>query len=247
MVDNFSSILLEGLFPNHCMLCGLRSHRRLPLCQACEGELQVNKHCCQCCAIPLAPGIDPQGQTSGQYLCGNCLCDPPPYDRVVAPWLYCEQLAFLIQRWKYQGDRRLTPMLASLWLSQAGPIATVDAIVPVPLHWRRLWRRGFNQSELLARQLHSLNFLISRAELHHRSVRRRRATTAQSTIGAGQRAANLRGAFTVLQPYANLRVAIVDDVLTTGATAAALAGVLRRAGASRVEVWCLARTPAPGN
>lgn len=246
MVDSFWDTLLEGLFPNYCILCGLRSHRPLPLCQACEGELQANKHCCRCCAIPLAAAVDRPGQTSWPLWCGNCLRDPPPFDRVIAPWLYCEQLAFLLHRWKYQGDRRLTPMLAAMWLRQAGPIAAVDAIIPVPLHWRRLWRRGFNQSELLARQLHSLDFLFTPAELHHRSVRRSRATTAQSSIGARKRAANLRGAFTVHRPYANLRVAIVDDVLTTGATAAALARALRSAGASRVDVWCLARTPAPG-
>ncbi len=238
MVNRFSQRLLAGLFPDYCALCGLRSDSPLPLCMACEGELQLNSHCCYQCAIPLAA-------SGGESTCGQCLRAPPPFDRVIAPLLYCEQLALLIHRWKYRGESRLTPMLATLWLRRAPPAAAVDAIIPVPLHWRRLWGRGFNQSELLARQLQSLDPLIAGAGLHTRSVRRRRATAAQSGIGAAQRSANLRGAFTVNRPYANLRVAIVDDVLTTGATATAIATVLRRAGAGRVEVWCLARTPAP--
>ena len=234
-------MLLEALFPNYCTLCGLRSHSPLPLCRACEGELQINRHCCYQCAIPLAVEA-----TARLHLCGNCLRAGPPFDRVIAPLLVCVQLALLIHRWKYQGETRLTPLLADLWLSRAGPVATVDAIIPVPLHWRRLWRRGFNQSEMLARQLRNLHPQLASAGLHTRSVRRRRATAAQASIGATQRSANLRGAFTVNRPYANLHVAVVDDVLTTGATANAIAAALRRAGASRVEVWCLARTPAPG-
>jgi ComF family protein len=243
MVNRFARLLLEGLFPNDCALCGLRSHNPLPLCRACEGELQVNSHACYQCAIPLAPGA---GGPPGQRFCGNCLRAPPPFDRVIAPLIYSEQLALLIHHWKYRGETRLTPMLATLWLRRAPPAATVDAIIPVPLHWRRLWRRGFNQSELLARRLQSLDARLAGARLDTRSVRRRRATAAQSRIGAAQRSANLRGAFTVNRACANLRVAVVDDVLTTGATASAIAATLRRAGASRVEVWCLARTPAPG-
>lgn len=141
----------------------------------------------------------------------------------------------------------LTPLLASLWLQQAGDITPVDVLIPVPLHWRRQWQRGFNQAELLARQLCSSDDRVSDAILDHRSVRRHRATMAQSGTDARHRASNLRGAFTVFRRYDNLRVAIVDDVLTTGATAASLAVALRDAGARRVEAWCLARTPAPGN
>jgi len=164
---------------------------------------------------------------------------------VVAPWLYCESLAHIIHRWKFSGETRLTPLLAQLWLRQSAAPDPVDILLPVPLHWRRLWWRGFNQAELLARQLRSLAPDIRAARLDCRSVRRRRAGTAQARAGAAQRVANMRGAFTAHGRYANLRIAIVDDVLTTGATAAALAGVLRGAGASHVEVWCLARTPAP--
>ncbi len=242
VVNRALDALLCGLFPEYCRLCGLRSHRPLPLCNACQSEFQANIVCCSRCAIPL-PG---SAHRPADVLCGKCLHSPPPFDRVIAPWLYCEQLAYLIQRWKFHGERRLTPLLASLWLMQVPGPSPVDVLIPVPLHWRRLWQRGFNQSELLARQLRSSAHGPGAAALDHRCVRRSRATRPQSGMGAAQRARNLKGAFTVHHRYDNLRVAIIDDVFTTGATAAAMADTLRGAGADHVEVWCLARTPAPG-
>jgi len=242
MVNSLLEALLAGLFPDYCALCGLRSCRTLPLCQACEQDLHPNDSCCYRCAIPLPL----PGPLSTETLCGNCLQAPPPFDRVVAPWLYCELLAHLIQRWKFHAEQRLTPLLASLWLGGFEEVPQVDVLIPVPLHWRRLWSRGFNQSELLCRQLRSSSAVVSMAKLDHRSVKRSRATQAQSSISAAQRRANLKGAFTAIERYDNLRVAIVDDVFTTGATAAELATTLRSAGADHVEVWCLARTPGPG-
>jgi ComF family protein len=153
-------------------------------------------------------------------------------------------LAYLIRRWKFHGERRMTPLLAWLWLQRLDRLPAVDALVPVPLHWQRLMRRGFNQSVLLAGQLRSQAPALRRARLDQRSVRRNRATAAQTGMGVAQRAANLRAAFTVGNRYDNLRVAIIDDVLTTGATATTMAAALRDAGASHIEVWCLARTPA---
>jgi len=241
MVNKLFTSLAEGLFPSYCILCGLRSYRPLPLCSHCQKALPGNDSCCYRCAIPL-PGA---GHT--RRWCGQCLNAPPAFDRVVAPWLYGEQLAHLIHRWKYQGDRLLTVLLASLWLQQVADLEPVDVLIPVPLHWRRQWQRGYNQADLLARQLRRDDPRIHAAALDKPGVRRHRPTLAQSGIDARQRTRNLRGAFTVFRRYDNLRVAIVDDVLTTGATASSLAGALRDAGALGVEVWCLARTPAPGS
>lgn len=238
--------LLEGLFPTHCELCGLRSERSLPLCGPCELDLRPNASCCYRCAIPLPP-MPPAAVAAGAppRLCGSCLQSPPPFDRVLAPWLYCERLAHLIHLWKFRGEDRLTGLLGYLWLSRVASPPAVDVLLPVPLHWRRLWQRGYNQSELLCRALRARCPRLAGVGVDHRSVRRSRATAAQSGMSARRRRDNIRGAFTARRGYDNLRVAIVDDVLTTGATACALARELRRCGAAQVQVWCLARTPAP--
>ena len=242
LVNKIGAALLEALFPHYCVLCGLRSYRTVPLCHDCESEMPINHHCCVRCAIPL-PATTANKPAPH---CGACLRQPPAYDRVIAPWLYDEYLAYLIHRWKYQGERRLTGVLAALWHQRVTPGRPVDAVVPVPLHWRRHWQRGFNQAELLGRELLATSAQSGSCQLTAKLARRRLATAAQSGMNARLRSRNLQGAFTVSGRCDNLRVAIVDDVLTTGATAAALAQELRAAGADYIEVWCLARTPAPG-
>ncbi len=234
MVNSILRCLLDGLLPCQCRLCGFAARGPLPLCPPCRAELPANRCACPGCALPLAsPG-----------LCPSCQGKPPPFDRVVAPWLYGEYLAFLIQRWKYDGETELTALLADLWLTSTAPPDGVDLLVPVPMHWRRLLRRGYNQAELLAARLAGQ---LPGTRMRPRLLRRQRATAAQSGMDARQRSHNLRGAFTVREPCDNLRIAVVDDVLTTGATASEAARALRAAGARQVEIWCLARTPAPGD
>jgi ComF family protein len=243
MVNNRGRRLLDALFPQRCTLCQLPSRRSQALCRGCEGDLLTNDNCCQRCALPLA------GSAKGQQarLCPRCLRAPPAFDRAIAPWLYDETFAWLIRRWKFQREQRLTPLLAHLWLAgQANEPPQVDALVPVPLHWRRRWWRGFNQSELLCRELARRHPALATTGFDSRLLARDRATAPQSGMNARQRAVNLEGAFTVRRPCDNLRLAVVDDVLTTGATADAVAAALRAAGAARVEIWCLARTPSPG-
>jgi ComF family protein len=242
LVNSVGASLLEGVFPNFCALCGLRSHRWVPLCLECEQELPENHCACTRCAIPLPPRAD----SNTPQCCGHCLANPPPFDRVIAPWLYGEYFAHLLHRWKYQREVRMTPLLAALWKQRTAINTPIDLMVPVPLHWRRRWHRGFNQSELLAEQLLTTCPELKFCKLDHRRVKRQRSTPPQAGMTAAARTRNLRGAFTVSEPCDNLRIAIVDDVLTTGATASAMAGVLTKAGASYIEVWCLARTPAPG-
>ena len=239
---------LEGLFPNYCYLCGLRSYREQPLCSACEHGLSVNKDCCSRCALPLPPP-DPRistGSAQQQRLCGHCLHSPPAFDRALAPCLYGEQMAFLLHRWKFHGERRLSTLFAYLWLRQLSEqFSPPDIIVPIPLHWTKNWQRGFNQSVLFAMELRRQCRKFKETSLDTRLVQRHRATSPQSGLAARERQINMRGAFTARRRCDNLRIAIVDDVLTTGATAAAVATTLRDAGASHIEIWCLARTPEP--
>jgi len=240
-VNSIASALLDGLFPQVCALCGLRSQRDLPLCAGCEGDLSANSSCCPRCALPLPPP-----PATGIRPCGACLRHPPPFHRTVAPWLYDEYWGHLIQRWKFGGERRLTTLFTALWLARQPHMPAIDLLLPVPLHWRRRWQRGFNQAELLCLGLRQQCPQLARTPIALRLARRNRNTAAQSLLGTAQRGGNLRGAFTVRGRCDNLRVAIVDDVVTTGATAASLAEAVAAAGARHIEVWCLARTPPPG-
>ncbi|MEM8661019.1 MAG: ComF family protein [Pseudomonadota bacterium] len=240
-VNSVMDALSGTLFEEHCELCQSPSLRPLPLCLACEADLSRNQSNCFQCAEPL-PAIAGHDK---ETLCGRCQTQPPAFDRVIAPWLYCPLMAQLIGLWKFQGQHRLTPLLHYLWRQALDETPSADVIVPVPLHWRRLLRRGYNQSGLLCRQILSDPTADPAMRVDFASVKRHRSTPPQSGLDAAKRRANLRGAFTVNGRYDNLRVAIVDDVFTTGATAKELSRVLRAAGAKTLEVWCLARTPSP--
>ena len=235
------SRLLDRLLPHRCLLCQLPSERSIALCRYCESSLVANSCHCRQCALPLIP----TAHIGADRFCADCLASPPAYTRVIAPLVYDANLAFLISLWKYHRQQDLTPLLAWLWLQNAPVVQPPDLLLAVPLHWRRLLRRGFNQAELLLRAITRACPALREAERDTQRLRRLRATPAQAARGAAARATNLAGAFTVTRRCDNLRVAVIDDVLTTGSTATAIAAELRRAGAADVEFWCLARTPAP--
>ena len=223
-----------------CLLCDQRSDTRHALCSPCETELPWLGAQCQICALPLpAQGL----------ICGACLKKPPPFDHVEVPWRYAFPLDSLITRFKHHAKwplGRLLGELLSHHLQHAfeNGLPRPALLVPVPLGKRRLRQRGFNQAGMLATWLGaSLNLPVD-AHL----LRRERETGAQQDLDAAARQRNLRQAFALTEPerIRGLHLALVDDVLTTGATADSLARLLKKAGAARVDVYCLARTPKPG-
>ncbi|MFO7551425.1 MAG: ComF family protein [Haliea sp.] len=238
-VNNTAASLLEAVFPQYCLLCQLRSFSPLPLCEECFSHLQGNNHACERCALPLA--------ATAAGLCSQCSAQPPAFDSVIAPLVYEPHIALLISRWKFQRERRLTRLLALLWQAWVIPPTDRDLLLPVPLHWRRLLWRGFNQAALLGLAIRNREPQLASLPLRHGILQRRRATPAQASLNARQRGANLQTAFQVRGDVRGLRVAVIDDVMTTGATADAIARSLKAAGAADVQLWCLARTPAPGS
>tara|TARA_R110001599_G_scaffold8651_30_gene42434 strand:- start:3293 stop:4012 length:720 start_codon:yes stop_codon:yes gene_type:complete len=237
LVNRWGRQLLDGLFPQLCLLCRLPSASHLPLCACCAAQLVDNHTCCRCCALPL-----PDGNAG---LCAACIQHPSALDRVIAPFLYEPHIGYIIARWKFQRQRHLSGLLAELWLSTVEPPRDRDLLLPVPIHWRRLLRRGFNQATLLAMALQDRDPNLQPLPLSSRVLCRTRAAPAQSTLTAHQRAHNLRGAFALGASVKGQRIAVIDDVMTTGATAEAIARLLKSAGAADVQLWCLARTPPP--
>jgi ComF family protein len=191
--------------------------------------------CCACCGLPFDYDLGPHA------LCGACSRAQPAFARARAALRYDEESRGLILAFKH-GDRlHLAPALGA-WMRRAGAqlIAEADIVVPVPLHWTRLFARRYNQAAVLAHALAGAGGPPVGADW----LTRRRRTPSQGKRNAAARRRNVAGAFG-LRPgrsVAGKRILLVDDVFTTGATVAECARVLRRAGAAEVDVLTLART-----
>ena len=230
IVDKLRAGILDTLAPLRCHGCRLPA--LAPLCEPCAAALPWNEHACRACALPLGPG--PAGRA-----CAACLTEAPEQDRTWAAFLYRAPVAQQIVELKFRGRLAsahvLGTLLAERLARRAEPLP--ELLVPVPLHPARLRRRGYNQAVELGRAL--CRRLAT--ELHPAAARRVRATGEQTRLDAAARRRNVRGAFEVDAVVRGRHVALLDDVVTTGATVAELAAAARAAGARRVEVWAVAR------
>lgn len=234
-VNNWPLFIQSIPFPSHCILCNCPLGVARDFCPECQGELPYNKRACPHCALPVSATED--------LTCGRCLRQPPPFDTCRAPLLYRPPFNRLIGGFKYQHKLHLAGPLSRLFLERLPPdLVRPDLILPMPLHPHRLRERGFNQSLELARGVARTLGL----KLDWRSCRRVRATPPQSGLDEATRRKNLRGAFVARGELAGRHIALFDDVITTGATVTAVTRALHKAGAARVDVWALARTPNPG-
>lgn len=214
-----------------CLACGEAAPPRQDLCGACHRELPWLRVACPRCAQPL-----PQAAQA----CGACLKRPPPLALARAACLYGPPLDRWLPRFKFHQDLAAGRLLAELMAEALGDAPRPELLVPVPLHRARLRQRGYDQALELARPLSRSLSLRMDADL----LQRTRATRAQSTLDAAARRRNLRRAFAVASDGPlPAHVALVDDVMTTGATLHAAARALRRAGVARVDAWVCARVP----
>ncbi len=216
------------LFSQPCLLCGVRALGR-PLCPGCLRDLpRLAAPRCPTCARPT-----PGGET-----CGACLKRPPAFERCRAALAYAPPADILVQRLKYGGELALAGFLAKLLLPEIDYEDLPDAVLPMPLHPRRLAERGFNQAVEIGRRLSQrLGIPLLLAD-----CRRTRDTPAQVGLDHAARQRNLRGAFACGQTLRGRHIALLDDVMTSGASLNALAQAARQAGAARVEAWVVART-----
>ena len=227
--------LFNQILPNHCLLCGNTSGANL-ICTHCRPSLtrlQQYPHRCSCCALPLKVPAP---------LCGHCLERRPAFTHSYIAFSYENPLDYLIHQFKYRQQLTSGKLLGEMLAEHCRQVEQPDFLVPAPIHWRKRWQRGFNQTELLARMLgKSLQLPVVNA------LRQTRYHAAQKSLGRRQRQQNLRQSLVISPRYlAQIRgahIALVDDVVTTTATVRALSELLVKAGAQQVDIWALARTP----
>ena len=228
--------LLDLIYPPHCMLCEGSCERYF--CPDCEKSLErIESSTCSKCGHHM-PEV-----TRRSARCPSCAGKPLFFARAVAPCRYEGGVREMILRFKLAGHRALAKPLSELLiehLAEAGLTGQADAVVPVPLHWRRMLSRGFNQSQLLARYV-AAHFGLPVLNGH---LKRVAATRSQTTRSKTQRMRQLRGAFSVRRPKAitGRTLLLIDDVMTTCATAAECSRELLDAGARKVYVATIART-----
>lgn len=224
----------QRLIAHYCQHCGLPIEKRDTstsyiwlLCRRCQDSLQVPR--CRCCGLACQQAVD---------YCGQCLTSPPLWRHLYCVGDYTPPLSHYVQRLKFNQQLHQADILAQMLAPHITP--DVAAITFVPLHWRRQFWRGFNQSELIARAL------AKRLGLPCVTLfKRTRATKAQLGMSRKQRQQNLTNAFELIETNHYSSLAIVDDVVTTGSTVQQLCKLLLDAGAKSVDIYCICRTPEP--
>ena len=233
--------VLDAALPPLCPSCREPLGDGAGLCASCWSKLSlIEPPFCARLGIPFTydpgPGL----------LSMEAMAHPPAYDRARSAVRYDEVARKLVLAFKYADRLDFAPMMGT-WMARAGRelLTDADALMPVPLHWRRLWARRFNQAAALAGAISG----ISHVPVLHDVLKRVRATPQQVGLSKTQRADNVQGAFRVPDEARALvsgrRIVLVDDVLTSGATVDTCARALLRAGAAHVDVLVFARVVAP--
>jgi len=222
------------LFGGSCFLC--RGSAEELLCARCDADLPripsgAGADLCPRCALASPAGA----------LCGRCLSRQPAFDATVAALAYRFPADVLVQALKFRSELALAALFGGLLAQRVAGTERVDLVIPVPLSSRRLRERGFNQAMEIAR--HTLR--NTGARLDAGACERILDTPSQFGLPLEERERNVRGAFRCPRLLAGASIAVLDDVMTTGATLNEVAATLKRAGAARVVNWVVARTPPP--
>lgn len=233
-------VAIDFALPPRCPACGLIVSGEGAFCSTCWSRLEfLAGPACAACGVPLVQDL------GADVRCAACLAEPPPHDGVRAAVAYGPVARAVVLKLKHGGRIGMARVIGR-YLARLAIVEPQALLVPVPLHRWRIWRRGFNQSALLAREIARRTGLDLRIDL----IERRKRTPMLGGLGRAARARALRGAFSVpsdrRSALTGRTVLLVDDVYTSGATAGACARVLKRAGAARVIVLCWARVLQDG-
>jgi ComF family protein len=222
------SKLGQLLLPQQCVLCGTLAGEA-PICNACEADLPwLDAPCCPVCALPSGSG----------EVCGECLQDRPAFDATLAALAYRFPVDAVLQRYKYSGLLAVATLAGSLLNQRIQAATKPDVIIPMPLHPSRLKERGFNQANEIARMVARDSCI----PLDLEACSRTRPSKPQAGLTLKERKKNLRGVFACHVALEGKQVALLDDVMTSGASLNELAKTIKDAGAARVDCWVVART-----
>ncbi|HEU4708802.1 MAG TPA: phosphoribosyltransferase family protein [Methylophilaceae bacterium] len=219
----------QSIFAARCVFCEVSlKNSQLSICLPCLQSLPAasDNDCPQC------------GLTSADQLCGHCLKSPPAFDATHALFRYAYPLDGLLQKYKYGNALVMAELFGKLLSTSRKNFPLPDLLIPMPLHPQRLQERGFNQAVEIAR----VTARELKLALDIQSCKRIRFSAPQATLPLKQRVRNMRNAFACERNLTGMKVALVDDVMTTGASLNALATAVRKAGAASIECWVLART-----
>jgi ComF family protein len=236
---------VDLILPPRCPLCGEMVLEQGGFCGDCWPRLRfISAPQCGSCGRPL--GADRTHLEQDQLICGPCLAEPPPHDGIRAVAIYDDLSRRIALRLKHAGRIGLAKLIAAQLLRQMPDLEEDWLLVPVPLHRWRLWRRGFNQSQLIASQLAHMHGTAISAD----ALLRTKATPPLKNMTLRQRKEAVKNVFAVNPKKAGQlsgrKIMLVDDVYTSGATSHACVKVLKKAGASRVEIMCWARVLRDG-
>ncbi|MDP1766342.1 MAG: ComF family protein [Methylotenera sp.] len=227
----FNHILFNGLLKQRCLLCSAQDGGEHGLCNECLNDLPWH-------AAPQCPQC---GLHSNSLVCGSCLNNPPHFNATHSLFTYDFPVDAMMQHYKYGSMLNISHIFGQL-LGKKINLETVDLVIPMPMHRTRLKERGFNQALEIAKILAENNA----EKLDYKSAQRQKLTPPQASLALKERVKNIKGAFKISADLTNhlagKRIAIVDDVMTTGASLNELAKILKQAGATHVECWVVART-----
>lgn len=214
----------------YCLLCASSiKNSHLSICGSCLQELPVQtKGCCRQCGLSSGKGT----------ICGHCIKSPPAFDATHAVYQYAYPVDALLQKYKYSNQLTIADILARLLSDNRLDSDLPDVLIPMPLHPQRLQERGFNQAAEIARIV--AKHLQVPLDMH--CCKRVKFAAPQVSLPLKQRVRNMRNAFICERKLGGLKIALLDDVMTTGASLNALAAAVKKAGAAHVECWVVART-----
>lgn len=228
------------LIDHSCLLCGQVVKREISLCKACESDLPINDHACPVCAIPIK-------NTQANLTCGQCIKSPPSYDYGYSVFRYEMPIVKMVSQMKFSKKLSYASILASLlaksYAKNEAAYGIPEAILPVPLHNKRLVQRGYNQSLELSRKLSKQ----LRKPLLLDFIKRVTETQAQTELNKKQRRQNVKGSFEALKKSTYKHILVIDDVVTTGATINEVARVLKNSGVTTVGFLSIARAQLEKN